>query len=152
MEVNIAETKNVMNRGLKGTTNMGKFRWLSMEYMIDPSEDENKDSPSKRSILKKKGTQPQENSKITEEIPSFKGMRKIAESDVIHYRRKIGEFMNCMYSAIASIFTKKEKCKSRCELYGHIQPETWEGLYPKCLDCGTEITSSDMLRKAVTRS
>jgi hypothetical protein len=41
-----------------------------------------------------------------------------------------------------------------CKVYGHNLPwgTNWKGAFPKCLDCGSEITEASQLRGAVPKA
>jgi hypothetical protein len=73
------------------------------------------------------------------------------ESVVIQQRRKIGAFMGWISTTIGGIFQKKEKRTTQCDNYGHVAPAQWGEGFPKCVKCGTEITSKDMLRGSSAR-
>ena len=56
-------------------------------------------------------------------------------------------------TGLTSLFSTggNRKRKELCETYGHNWPagQSWEGVFPKCLDCGKEITDSSQLRTSV---
>lgn len=71
-------------------------------------------------------------------------------SIVVQQRRKVGSFLSWLSNTIGGIFHKVDY-KKQCDNYGHIAPDTWGEGFPKCVQCGTEITSKDMLRGSSAR-
>ena len=60
----------------------------------------------------------------------------------------IGSYLQGLVTLITTP-VKAERKNAMCHNYGHvIKSAKWEGYLPKCGDCGVEIKSPDMLRKA----
>jgi hypothetical protein len=59
-------------------------------------------------------------------------------------------------TALAGLFapSKQRLRADRCKVYGHNLPfgTTWQGEFPKCLDCGAKITDPTQLRGAVPKT
>lgn len=60
----------------------------------------------------------------------------------------IGSYLQGLVTLLSTPVQKDRK-NSMCKYYGHIIQGKWQGYLPKCHDCGTEISSPDMLRKAL---
>ena len=64
-------------------------------------------------------------------------------------RKIFDSMLREVQSAIGGLFAvKQEKPNSMCKYYGHVIRGQWAGHLPKCADCGCEINSPSMLRKA----
>lgn len=67
--------------------------------------------------------------------------------------RRAMEVIGSYLQGLVTLMTtpvKAERKNAMCHNYGHvIQSAKWEGYLPKCGDCGVEIKSPDMLRKAM---
>lgn len=70
--------------------------------------------------------------------------------------RRAIEVVNSYIQGLVSFITtpvSKNRPNGMCHNYGHvIKSGKWEGYFPKCGDCGVEIKSPDMLRKAMPLS
>lgn len=64
-------------------------------------------------------------------------------------RKIFDSMLKEMQAAIGGLFAvKQEKPNSMCKYYGHVIRGSWNGYLPKCADCGCQIDSPSMLRKA----
>ena len=88
----------------------------------------------------------------TEEAEVLRRTDERQHSIAVQQKRTMDRFFGGFIAAIQSMFIKTEKSKTQCDNYGHVAPSDgkWAGAYPKCLRCGIDITSPEMLRKSVT--
>lgn len=93
------------------------------------------------------GSQPVQ--KITDtQIEALKQTSHKKESPAVRLMQLFSTTVNHLGAAFVGLFCKP-KMKTQCDLYGHLAPSAgWAGDFPKCTECGHEITSQDQLRKS----
>ena len=88
----------------------------------------------------------------TAELQSLKVTQRKEDNPAVAFKRAVTGCFSGFFHAIGALFTGSGKKKTQCDMYGHVRPNsTWDGIYPTCVNCGVEITSEDMLRKATAR-
>ncbi len=86
------------------------------------------------------------------EVKSLKVTQRKEDNPVVAFTRAVTGCFSGFFHAIGAVFSGSAKKKTQCDIYGHVRPKSaWEGIYPTCVNCGTEITSEDMLRKATAK-
>jgi len=79
--------------------------------------------------------------------------RKESTTGVALTRAFTGLFSG-IFAAIGGLFSfgGGRKRTTQCDIYGHVRPKgAWEGTYPRCVNCGVDITSEDMLRGSTAK-
>ena len=95
---------------------------------------------------------PPEVQKITgSEIEGLKESSLKQQDVKVQLRQRVAGLFSSMASGVAGMFARPEKRKTQCDLYGHMLPASgWAGDFPSCIECGTRITSQEMVRRATT--
>jgi len=88
----------------------------------------------------------------TQELKALKTTARKEAGIGVSITRSICGVFGGIFTALGSVFSARTKKPSQCQLYGHvIQKGGWTGVYPKCIHCGTEITSEDQLKGTSAR-
>lgn len=68
-------------------------------------------------------------------------------------QKMLAQALGALNSTIASLFAfGPKKVQSMCKYYGHVvDKKSWQGGFPRCEDCGCQITNPDQLRKATSK-
>lgn len=89
-------------------------------------------------------------------LQSLKGAQKKTDTHEVKVKSFFEGMKNSMATAVGGLFSTpmKREVNDMCREYGHkwIPGKTWEGRYPKCMDCKEEITDPSQLRGAVPKS
>lgn len=89
------------------------------------------------------------------EIKSLRSTHQKVSATNVAVTRAVSGFWGGIFHAIGSLFSfgGSRKKVTQCDNYGHVLPKgSWDGPYPRCTNCGTEITSEDMIRGSQART
>ena len=89
------------------------------------------------------------------EIQALKTRTVERSSVAVSFKRAVLGFLVKLQSAATGAFSRQHRdIKSRaCHFYGHVPPAHgyWQGTFPRCQDCGEEITAPDQIRGSTAR-
>lgn len=89
-------------------------------------------------------------------LQSLKGAQKKTDTREVKVKSFFERIKASMSTAVGGLFAAPldRKASEMCREYGHnwVAGRSWEGQYPKCLDCKEEITDPSQLRGAVPKS
>lgn len=104
--------------------------------------------------LKSVPQEPQEHGRMTHQnLQSLKTANKKTDTNEVKVKLFFERLRLAVTTGLTSLFAPRTERKGEdlCAAYGHNWPfgQTWEGTYPKCIDCGKSITDASQLRSAV---
>jgi hypothetical protein len=165
-------------KGVKRPVAGNRDRWESGNFLLDPACGEDRELQIEKAIAEAKQMRdnvPAKFKKTLYDPDNFKHLvkqagqaqqeidfQKISSAEIgalkvtsekqaapeVRMRQTAETILRSVSTTISGIFSRESK-KSQCELYGHKQPPPgWQGAYPKCPDCGSEIRAQSDLRKA----
>lgn len=119
----------------------------------DPGPPRSADPDMLRDLVQQSRGVPLSVQRITSaEVQSLKVTQRKEDNPAVAFIRAISGCFAGFFHAIGAVFSGSSKKKTQCDIYGHVRPKsTWDGIYPTCVNCGIEITSEDMLRKATAK-
>ena len=89
-------------------------------------------------------------------IEQMKIVQKQTETKEAKIKLLLDRLKMAVTTSLSSLFTRpfKREAENICKVYGHNLPwgTTWKGAFPKCLDCGSDITDASQLRSAVPKA
>ncbi len=89
-------------------------------------------------------------------LQSLKGAQKKTETQGAKVTALLDKFRRAVTTGLSALFTPRlnREGDDPCETFGHnwVSGTSWEGLHPKCLDCGKPITDASELRGSLAKS
>jgi hypothetical protein len=81
------------------------------------------------------------------EIKALRTTSQKAAKVNVSFTRGVANFFGGFFHGIFAMFAPPVQKKSQCQMYGHVRPSAgWSGAYPKCVECGANITKEEDLR------
>lgn len=89
-------------------------------------------------------------------IEQMKTIQKKADTHEAKIKLLLDRLKMAVTTSLSSLFSRPSSrtAENVCTVYGHNLPcgTPWKGAYPKCLDCGSEITDASQLRGAMPKT
>ena len=86
------------------------------------------------------------------EIKALRNTHERASAANVGMARAFASFFSGLFGGLFALFSPPVQKKSQCQMYGHVRPAGgWTGVYPKCVECGANITSESDLRGSSAR-
>lgn len=89
-------------------------------------------------------------------IEQMKSAQKKVETREAKIKLLLDRLKMAVTTSLSGLFSRSaaRQAESVCTIYGHNLPwgTNWKGTYPKCLDCGSEITDASQLRGATPKA